>query len=68
MKTLARRGSGNEHAAREVEGLQRTLDESYSQLRERALAEWQRRYPQGDPSDACVRVRIGQHRQQTLGF
>ncbi len=68
MKTLPRRVSGNEPAASEVEGLQRALDKSYSQFREKALAEWQRRHPLGDPSDACVRVHIGQHRQKTLGF
>lgn len=57
----------NQHAASEVEGLRRALDQSYAQLREKALAEWQRRYAGRDPSDDCVRVRIGQDgRQQML--
>ncbi len=59
----------NEDAASEVEGLRRALDKSYAQLREKALAEWQRRYAGRDPSDACVRVHIGQDgRQHTLTF
>ena len=67
MKTLARRLSESEHAASEVQGLQWALDKSYAQLRERAQAEWQRRCAGRDPSDACVRVRIGQAvRQQAL--
>jgi hypothetical protein len=69
MKTLARRLSENEHATNEVQGLRRALDQSYAQLRERAQAEWQRHYAGRDPSDACVRVRIGQDgRQQALTF
>jgi hypothetical protein len=69
MKTLARKLSENEDASNEVQGLRRALDKSYAQLRERAQAEWQRRYAGRDPSDACVRVRIGQNgRQQTLTF
>jgi len=59
MKTLVRRLSQGEHAASEVQGLQRALDKSYTQLRERAQAEWQRRCADRDPSDACVCVRIG---------
>lgn len=69
MKTLARRLSENEHAANEVQGLRRALDQSYTQLREKAQAEWQRRYAGRDPSDVCVRVRIGQDgQQQALTF
>ncbi len=69
MKTLARRKTENEHAASEVEGLRRALDDSYAQLREKALTEWQRRYAGRDPSDACVRVHIGQDGQrQALTF
>ena len=60
MKTLVRRLSESEHAASEVQGLQRALDKSYAQLRERAQAEWQGRCAGRDPSDACVCVRIGQ--------
>ena len=60
MKTLVRRLSESEHAASEVQDLQRALDKSYTQLRERAQAEWRRRCAGRDPSDACVRVRIGQ--------
>ncbi len=67
MKTLTRRVSENE--AGEVQGLQRALDKRYAEFREKALAEWQRRRPGGDPSDACVRVRIGPNgRQQALTF
>ncbi len=67
MKTLARRVSENEHEADEVQGLQRALDKSYAEFREKALAEWQRRRPGGDPSDACVRVHIAPNgAQQTL--
>ena len=58
MKTLARRASGNENAANEVEELRRTLDKSYAELREQARAEWERKHAGHDPSDACVRVRI----------
>lgn len=36
----------------------RNLDKIYERLRERARAEWLRSYPDGDPSDACVSVRI----------
>ncbi len=69
MKTLARRVSKDEHQAGEVQGLQRALDKSYAEFREKALAEWQRRRPSGDPSDACVRVRISPNdRQQALTF
>jgi len=60
MKTLVRKLSESEHAASEVQGLQRALDKSYAQLRERAHVEWQRRCAGQDPSDACVCVRIGQ--------
>ena len=60
MKTLARSLSESEHTANEVRGLQRALDKTYAQLRERAQAEWQRRCADRDPSDACVCVRIGQ--------
>ena len=67
MKTLARRLSESEHATSEGQSLRRVLDKSYAQLRERAQAEWQRRCAGRDPSDACVRVRIGQAvRQQAL--
>lgn len=59
MKTLVRKLSESEHTASEVQGLQRALDKSYAQLRERAQAEWQRRCASQDPSDACVCVRIG---------
>ena len=67
MKTLVRRLSESEHTASEVQGLERALDKSYAQLRERAQAEWRRRCAGRDPSDACVCVRIGQVvRQQAL--
>ena len=69
MKTLARRVSEDGHATSEVQGLRRALDQSYAQFREKALAEWQRRHPNGDPSDACVRVHIAPNgRQQALSF
>lgn len=55
MKTLV--GHGKDYSS-EVQGLRRALDRSYAQMRERALAEWQRRRPANDPSDACVTVRI----------
>jgi hypothetical protein len=64
MKTLARRLSEDDHATSEVQSLRRALDKSYAKLRERAEAEWQRRCAGRDPSDACVRVRIGQNRRQ----
>ena len=54
----------DERVTSEAEGLQRALDESYAQFRANAMAEWQRRHPDGDPSDACVRVRIRQTRAQ----
>lgn len=69
MNKLVSKGSGTEGATSEVEGLQRALDASYSEFRERALAEWQRRYPSGDPSDACVRVHIAHaSAPRQLGF
>ncbi|HEY3663319.1 MAG TPA: hypothetical protein VGL24_09235 [Chthoniobacterales bacterium] len=70
MKTLARRTNGAENAtSREAQGLQRALDQSYAKLRTRAMAEWQRYHTGRDPSDACVRVRIGPDgRQQALTF
>ena len=50
-----------------MQGLRQALDQLYGQLREKALADWQRRYAGTDPSDACVRVHIGRvERQQTL--
>jgi hypothetical protein len=58
MKTLARRLSENDLVASEIESLRRALDKSYTQLREKARAEWQRRCVGRDPSDACVHVRI----------
>jgi len=64
MKTLVRRWSESEHTANEIQGLQRALDKSYAQLRERAEAEWQRRCAGRDPSDACVCVRIRQAARQ----
>ena len=66
MKTLARRESGNENAANEVQGLRRALDKSYAELREQARAEWERKHAGHDPSDACVRVRIRDDRQPAL--
>ena len=67
MKTLARRFERKRPRNEEVESLRRALDQSYAQLRERAQAEWQRRSAGRDPSDACVRVHIGQNgRQQAL--
>jgi len=60
MKTLGRKLSESERRTSEVQGLQRALDKSYAQLRERAQAEWQRRCADRDPSDACVCVRIGE--------
>lgn len=58
MKTLDRRLSENKHPASEVQSFRRALDQSYAQLRERAAAEWKRRYPGTDPCDACVGVHI----------
>ena len=68
METLARRLSEDERVTSEVEGLQRALDESYAHFRANALAEWNRRHPDGDPSDACVRVRIRRTRPQRLAL
>jgi hypothetical protein len=66
MKTLARRGNGNRNAADEVQKLQEVLDKSYAQMRERACMEWQDRCAGGDPSDACVQVRIGCRWQRAI--
>jgi hypothetical protein len=66
MKTLERRGSENENAANEVQGLRQALDKSYTELREQARTEWERKHAGHDPSDACVRVRIGRNRQTAL--
>lgn len=67
MKTLARAGIGNRDASDEVQKLREVLDKSYAQLRERARVEWQHRCSEADPSDVCVHVRIGRHRQHALG-
>lgn len=40
-------------------GLERAIDLSYQRLVGTARAEWERRFPGKDPSDACVKVRIG---------
>lgn len=59
MNALIRRS--DDHFS-EVEGLRRALDQAYARVRERARTDWERRYPHGDPSDACVRVRIAHER------
>jgi hypothetical protein len=41
-----------------VEGLKRAIDNSSRRLLESAREEWERRFAAGDPSDACVSVRI----------
>ncbi len=65
MNLLARKK--NEYS-REKDALQQALDKSYAQLRERARVEWQRYHAARDPSDACVRVRIGNDGLPTLAF
>lgn len=42
----------------ETVALMRNLDAVYERLRQRARAEWLRHHAGGDPSDACVSVRI----------
>ncbi|CAN5507706.1 hypothetical protein BH20VER3_BH20VER3_23850 [soil metagenome] len=66
MKTVARRLTVGGMTASEVRGLGQALDCCYAQLRERAQDEWQRRHPEPDPSDACIRVRIGRREHKTL--
>ena len=66
MKTLARGGNGNRDAVDEVQKLKEALDRSYTQLRERARTQWQQRCAGGDPSDACVHVRIGRRWQHAI--
>jgi hypothetical protein len=41
-----------------IEGLQRSIDNSYRRLFESAKQEWERRFAGKDPSDDCVNVRI----------
>jgi hypothetical protein len=67
METLARRRNGNRAAANEVQELQKALDKSYAQWRERAGREWHRRCADvADPSDACVHVHIEQNEPHAL--
>ena len=54
MKPLARKS----RPVDEVAGLEQALDKSYSRLRERARAAWERHHAGKDPSDACISVRI----------
>src|SRR6266567_3601687 len=42
-----------------IEGLQRSIDNSYRRLRETARHEWESRFAGKDPSDACVSIRVG---------
>ena len=58
MNSLARKQSGQPHAASDIETLRAILDRKYAQLRERAEAEWKRRHLGAEPSDRCIRVRI----------
>ena len=41
-----------------VVGLQHAIDYSYRRLFESAKQEWERRFADNDPSDACVSIRI----------
>ena len=45
-------------ADREAQGLRRALDRVYVRIRERARTEWELHHRGGEPSDACVSVRI----------
>ncbi len=65
MNGLIRQGS---RYSEQTQGLRRALDRSYAQFRERARAEWERRNPNGDPSDACVQVRIEDPRLPKLAL
>lgn len=40
------------------DGLKKVLEKRYGRIRRSAGAEWDRRFAGGDPSDACVSVRI----------
>ncbi|MEO7168175.1 MAG: hypothetical protein ABI787_07915 [Spartobacteria bacterium] len=66
MNTLARAGKWSEGRAQGVQELKQVLDQSYAKMRSEACREWQRRHPHGDPSDACVRVRIAGNGPQLL--
>ncbi len=48
-----------------VEGLQRSIDNSYRRLFESAKQEWERRFAGNDPSDACVSIRIDSFTAET---
>ena len=41
-----------------VAGLERALDRTFDRLRQNARRQWERQFPRGEPSDACVTVRI----------
>jgi hypothetical protein len=41
-----------------TEGLQRAVDQRLARLVEKARREWESRFPERDPSDACVSVHI----------
>jgi hypothetical protein len=45
-----------------INGLRRTLDQSYSRMVSMAAREWERRCRGNDPADACVRVRVSGRR------
>ncbi len=66
MHTLARQGTWTEGPAKGVQELKQALDQSYTKMREHACREWQRRHPDGDPSDTCVRVRVAQDNPRFL--
>jgi hypothetical protein len=58
MKPVVRTSRAKQPLADEAEGLERALDKTYSRLRERARAAWERHHAGKDPTDACVSVRI----------
>ena len=43
-----------------IAGLERALDRTFDRLRENAFRQWQRHFPNGEPSDACVTIHVSE--------
>ena len=55
---ICRRMSTQNPALAEIKEFDKSIGQAYEKLVRTARVEWERRFPGGDPSDACVSVRI----------